>query len=214
MDKAIKDALLALSDVFDDEAIVNLELAEEAGYGLIQNWNLDQYREVLDGDVAKAVLARQAVTSLRVQDTEILTSTALPDFPPYLTRGLAGVPQGYDPRDPTQYWEDPNTGELWRWDGKRKTSPEDRWPHGEPHRVAVVRHRTVGGVPVPDEQEAHDANAQELDWFHRGLDTWIGHGGKPYGYVSREKRDAFLLAQARARNDQNNSLILRSPKVA
>ena len=87
-------------------------------------------------------------------------------------------------------------------------------PH-QPHHVAIVRHHRVEGISVPDEQEAHDATADEFDWFHQGYGVWIGHGGKPYGEVTRERRARFLTAQARFRETgNNNAIVRRAPRVA
>ena len=120
-----------------------------------------------------------------------------------------------------------DTGEHWRWDGKGRgpqpgkskitgeTPPATMFPNGEPHRVGIVKHTTVGGIRVPDEQDAHDANYEELDWFHQGYGVWIGRGGKPYGDVPREVRARFLQAQARLRESgNNNALVRRAPRVA
>lgn len=220
MDATILTALRT-TEAFSDEDLALLQEAE-AARGDVRNWPPSAFGEVLMGSTAQAVLARNLVREAKVGVAEELRSAVLlPDAPPYLD-DLAD----YNPADPTQFWTDPDTGEHWRWDGKGRgpqgirskitgeTAPTAH-PSGEPHRVAIVRHTTVDGVRVPNEQEAHDANHEELDWFHQGYGVWIGRGGKPYGNVTRETRNRFLVAQTRSREaDNNNALVRRAPRVA
>lgn len=221
MDAALKKALLDVEGgVFSDADIDAIDLGADAGLGEVGNWNVDTFREVLECDPAKAIVARQVVGSFR---TSLALNgqaeqTSVPDFPPYLTKGSVatgkGAVIGYNPHDASQYWTDERSGKMYRWDGKRKEKPEDRWPFGQPHEVAIVRHTNVGGTYVPDEQQAHDANSAELDWYHHGYNCWIGKGGKPYGNVPREVRDAVIVAGERLRREGGNQLILRPPRAA
>lgn len=220
MDKALKDAFLAVPDrVFDDTDIKNMELAEEAAFGDPGNWNVDVFKEVLECDPAKAIVARQVISQFRSdQAIERPNEQAIiPNFPPYLQKGTGtgkGAVIGYNPHDPSQYWVEPNSGKMYRWDGKRIEGPNDRWPYGEPRQVVIVKHTPVGDILVPDEQEMHNANVAEMDWYHHGYKCWIGKGGKAYGNVPREVRDALVVAQQQLRRQDGDRLILRPPRVA
>lgn len=207
--KSIENALKG-TNAFTDDDMTLLRIAE-GDRGDMGNWSLGAFQEVFGEDVAKAIVAHTAVTAAKAPVAEdAVQRTVLPEFPPYLDRDQkTGEPVGYDPHNPGQFWTDPDTGEMWRWDGKgrdwkqgQKNSlgqpvPRPVWPYGEPHRVVAVKHVTVDGVRVPDMQEAHDANSTERDWFHMGYNVWIGKGGKPYGDVDPEVRRRVLSAQER-----------------
>lgn len=225
MEQPILTALTA-TQAFSEEDFELLEAGEQAGYGLIQNWTMEQFREVLDGDPAKAYVAHHAVSTVKAGDIiQIGVESSIPEFPPYLERGADGKPVGYDPHDPSQFWISPG-GERYRWDGKgrgeqggrllastKELVPNVDWPYGRPHRVAIVQHRaTPDGVLIPDLQQSHDANAQELDWFHRGYNCWIGMGGKPYGDVDPETRRRVISAQERY-NENDAPLVRRPPRA-
>lgn len=220
MEATLLTALTA-TEVFSPEDLALLQEAE-AARGDVRNWPLSTFQEVFSRNSAQAVLARNLVRESKAAPLdELRTSAVLPLLPPYLDDL-----DSYDPADPTQYWTDPDTGEHWRWDGKGRgkqgirslvtgETPPTAPPGGEAHRVAIVKHTTVDGIRVPDEQEAHDANHEESDWFHQGYNVWIGRGGKAYGNVSRETRNRFLQAQARLRDTgNNNALVRRAPRVA
>lgn len=217
MDQVIIDAL-ERTQAFSDEDLEILAEAERDGYGPITNWNDGQFKELFGATgVAKALVAQQTVSLIKVGEAEDIAAVAarIPEFPPYLERGLDGKPVGYDPHDPAQFWTDPSSREMYRWDGKGRgrVTPLDRWPYGQAHRVVLVEHRRApNGVLIPDEQQAHDANNRGYDWFHRGYNVWIGNGGKPYGDVPSDVRDRFRLAQASLPND--GALVLRPPRVA
>lgn len=223
MDKELKDALLA-TEAFDAEDLELLDVGEEAN-GPIVNWSQDKFAEIFGSNAAKRIVAHQTVSMFKSGPViEAGADVEIPDFPPYLARGQGGVALGYDPHDPSQYWTSP-FGEMFRWDGKRGTggersevtkeqAPRNPYPHGKPKRVTVVRHRAFDGVLIPDEQEAHDANAAGLDWFHRGYNCWVGDGGKPYGEVAPDVRQRFLAARDRlAQQGRRAPLINRSRSV-
>lgn len=220
MEKSVLEAL-AQSGAFTEDDIEAIELCEKE-FGPIVNWNDAQYDEAVNGDVAKRIVAKNVVSLTKVATSEAEARAEIPDFPPYLTKGAGGTVIGYDPHDPTQYWTDPVSGKMFRWDGKRDDAPvtnllgqpvpRQPWRFGQPHEVAIVQHTIVDGVYVPDVQQAHNANADEKDWFHRGYNTWIGGGGKAYGDVSPEVRARFRAAQSRA-PQANGAFQLRPPRA-
>jgi hypothetical protein len=215
MDTAV---IAALTDTraFTEADIATLEKAETK-HGAIVNWPEKTFHDVLAENPAAAILARQAVAVAKASAVvEQRGEAVLPTFPPYLSKGKDGKPEGYDPHDPSQYWTDPESGEMYRWDGKGrgKAVPTDRWLNGQPHRVVIVQHRrSRDGVLLPDEQGALDANSQGHDWFHHGYGVWVGNGGKLYGDVLLETRNRFKIAQSQMpRGD--TPLVLRAPRVA
>lgn len=215
MEKTTRDALASAG--FETEQIVALESAE--GDDLVQNWHQDRFTEVL-GQVA-GLAAFHIVRELKVETASTVDTAGrqLPDAPPYLKRDKSGNPVGYDPTDPTQFWTDPATGELWRWDGKRahqyagqkdaagRVIPQQQYPFGKPNRVMIVKHRTVDGVAVPDPEEAAAADLGGYDWFHQGYGVWIGNGGKAYRDVPREVRRRVIDARARAFGGTNPAIV-------
>jgi len=218
-----RDAL-ERTGAFTPDDIELLERTEDGPRGTVTNWPVTSFQEVLD-DVAKGIVAHQAMSLVKAGDAPSVTNTVvLPDFPPYLAVGEDGKPVGYNPSDPSQYWTDADTGELWRWDGKgrevagasRTNSlgqliPVARWPNGEPHRVTLVKHLTVNGIRIPDLQAEIDANNAEHDWFHQGYGVWVGKGGKTYGEVPQEVRSRVRLAMDTIRPQA--SLVLRPPRA-
>jgi hypothetical protein len=205
MENSVLEAL-AKTGAFTDDDIETLELLER-DFGPIVNWSESQYDEAFHGDIAKRIVAKNAVGLAKLVVTESDQRAELPQFPPYLEKGAGGAVLGYDSHDPSQYWTDPVTGKHFRWDGKRDNGPKvnalgqpvprQPWVFGQPHEVALVTHKIVDGVYIPDAQQAHEANNAERDWFHRGYNVWIGGGGKPYGDVSPEARARFRAAQTR-----------------
>jgi hypothetical protein len=226
MDKELETALLA-TGAFDQDDIEMVDVAEQA-HGPIANWGPDKYADAFGTNKAKQIIAQQAVAKFKAGPVvELAANVVLPDRPPYLGRGTLGEAIGYDPSDPSQYWTDPATGEMWRWDGKGRGEQQERvymdhgrselrstvaqYPHGKPRRVVLVRHTSFDGVRIPDEQEAHDANAAGYDWFHHGYNCWITDGGKPTGDVSPEVRQRFLDTRERMqRQGRRAPLINRS----
>jgi len=189
---------LKKSEAFTDDDIALLG-EHEKEHGPVINWPRSRFIETLgpkDG-LAAFTVVRETKGSTEVMEQAI---AALPEKPPYLEVDKNGVVLGYDPSDPSQFYSVPETGELWRWDGKREDGrggrkseitgeviPSQKFPFGEPHRVMNVRHHMVAGVNIPNYQDAHDANSGGYDWFHHGYGCWVGGGGKPYGHVSAER---------------------------
>lgn len=221
--------LLESSDILSDEDILLLGKGEDTFGTIVENWPLGTFEDAL-GDRARAFIAHSLVAQAKLGAApELGAPTTMPDFPPYLQRGTDGKPMGYDPHDGSQYWTDPDTGEHWRWDGKGRGDPakgaparrnslgetvrESDWPFGQPHRVVLVPHDTVNGVPVPRVQEMHDANSQGADWFHRGYKCWVGLGGKLYSDVTPVQRQR-VLAALNARPPAQDRFIVRSPQAA
>lgn len=229
MDKDLRDALLA-TEAFDAEDVQLLEVGEEA-HGPIVNWGPDKFADVFGANKAQQIVAHQTVALFKSGPvTEASSSALLPDFPPYLKRGQNGEALGYDPHDPSQYYTDVLSGEMYRWDGKGRGEQVERvymehgrsemrrivsqHPHGKVKRVTLVKHVLFDGMRIPDEQAAHDANAAGLDWFHHGYNVWIIDGGKPAGDVSPELRQRFLDTRERLqRQGRRAPLINRSRSV-
>jgi hypothetical protein len=206
-------AALERTQAFTEDDLEQLKLFEDE-QGPIANWPPLTFEDLFTGEIAKAIVARQAVSDAKVGlAPEASRETVLPEFPPYLSKL-----EDYNPSDPSQFWTDPATGELWRWDGKGR-SPQVQvrglpfgapkqlselpiYKNGEPHRVVQVPHITVNGLRIPTLQGMQDANAQEYDWFHHGYGVWIGHGGKPYGEVDMQLRQRVLNALNALPNNQ------------
>lgn len=221
MNKSVIDAL---KDAEFTEEDIDLLGGAEADKGPVQNWPESAFKDVLPGPTAVAAAVVVRATKVGAAP-EIAERSALPAKPPYLDVDKNGVPVGYDPHDPAQFWTDPRTGETWRWDGKREDgrggkassitkeqSPRQQYPYGQPHRVVQVKHITVRGVMLPDPQEAHDASMSGADWFHRGYNVWIGGGNKPYADVDPETRMRVKNAQESA-GRTGNPLIRRAPAL-
>lgn len=202
MDKKLTAAFLNAGFTEDDTALLT---EGEKEHGPVVNWQPSRFAELLGA--IPAVAAEKVVREFKTAIVEEPQRVSLPEKPPYLDTDVHGVPIGYDPSDPSQFWTDEATGEMWRWDGKRQSKKEtnllgirvakQRFPYGEPHRVMAVRHTTVDGVPVPDPEDVKKAKLQSADWFHLGLGVWI-HGSKPYRDVSREKSRQVKAARERA----------------
>lgn len=207
MQQSIRAALG--SNGFSDEDLKALTAAEKE-HGPVQNWPQSRFTEVLDsvrGYAAFAMVEREKSAHV----AEETPSRALPEKPPYLDRL-----EDYDPTDPNQYWTDPATGELWRWDGKRagartknqlgQMAPAQQYPNGQPRRVMLVPHTTIDGVRVPDSEGADEAIKKGYDWFHYGYGSWIGPGGKAYRNVTPEVRRRVIAARERMVGSGNPAL--------
>lgn len=202
MEQPLIDAFLAAGFSEDDSLLLD---EAEKEHGPVVNWPESRFVEVLGA--IPAVAAVQVVRAFKTELVEEARPTSLPNKPPYLDTDREGVPIGYDPRDPSQFWTDPSTKEMWRWDGKRETAKDinllglrverQRYPFGQPRRVMAVRHTTVDGVPVPDPDDVRKAKVQGMDWFHLGLGVWM-HGVKKYRDVSPEKSRQVKAARERA----------------
>jgi hypothetical protein len=205
MDKTLSATLADFG--FTEENVAALEAAERQ-HGMIQNWPGETFGEVLADDIRGRYAAMVVSREKSGAPTDDANQVArLPEKPPYLATDAKGVPKGYDPTDPSQYYTDDGTGEMWRWDGKRARSNEgklnddnkpiepQRYPFGQPHRVISVPHQRVDGVAVPDPTETARANAAGYDWFHHGYGVWVGNGGKPYRDVSAEVRRRVRAAR-------------------
>lgn len=202
MDNALSADFLAAGFTEDDLSLLN---AGEEESGPVVNWPSSRFAELLGA--IPAVAAEQVVRRFKTSVVEEARTTRLPEKPPYLDVDVNGSPIGYDPSDPTQFWTDPATGEMWRWDGKRQSKQDvnllgfkverQRFPYGQPRRVMPIKHTTVDGVPVPDPDDVRKAKLQGADWFHLGLGTWM-HGVKKYRDVSPEKSRQVKAARERA----------------
>ena len=180
------------TEAFSEE---QLGLLSEVGSD-IQMWTIEEYKG-LGFSSAEAIVARQTV-----RDTlgVIRPSNAvIPDGPPYLknpgkppifgkttddgtltvkTQGSTG---DYDPHDPLQFVIVGD--QKFRWDGKRSA----RFPVGERHEIAIIEHRIVNGVLVPDATQMMQAMLEGKQWFHRGYNCWVSVEGKPLSRVPREQ---------------------------
>lgn len=151
----------------------------------LTNWSREKF-EGLDGfGRQSAFVAWTVIQQYKVPDAErIRTRADLPETAPYL--GPNG--EGYDPRDPSQYYTHPETGEMYRWDGKRSA----QYPGGMRRPVVMMPHVERNGVLIPDPEQVSDvirvARSKGADWFHRGYASWVNPSGKPYAMVDPEKR--------------------------
>lgn len=202
MDKALTEQFISAGFTEDDVALIEEAEAED---GAVVNWSSSRFTDLLGA--IPGVAAEQVIRRFKTSVVEESRSSVLPEKPPYLDTDVNGSPIGYDPSDPSQFWTDPKTGEMWRWDGKRQSKQEmnllgirvqnQRFPYGEPHPVVAVRHTTVDGVRVPDPDDVRKAKLQKADWFHIGLGTWM-NGIKKYRDVSPEKSRQVKAARERA----------------
>ncbi len=180
------------TEAFSEEQI---GLLEEAGSDL-QMWTIEEYRGI-GFNPAEAIVARQTVRDtlgvIRPSDAVI------PESPPYLknvgyppvfgkttddgtlTIKTPGSTGDYDPHDPLQFCIVGD--QKFRWDGKRSA----RFPVGERHEIAIVEHRIVNGILVPDAEQKTQAMLEGKQWFHRGYNCWISREGKPLSQVPREQ---------------------------
>lgn len=215
MQTTISDALTASGFVEED---VLLLTEAEKDFGPVQNWPEARFTEILDaikGLAAFSIVRASKVATVSRQGERAV----LPEKPPYLSVDRNGVPVGYDSTDPSQYWTDPGTAELWRWDGKRaqplagkkdeagRVIPEQPYPYGKPHRVMLVSHMSVDGIAVPDPRQQAEADAKGYDWFHQGYGTWIGNGGKPYRDVPVELSRQVRAARERVFSGGNPAIV-------
>lgn len=160
-------------------------LAEASIEDELTNWPRERYLQLEGFGPQGAFVAWQIIQQFKVPDAEkIREKVQLPDFAPYL--GPNG--EGYDPRDPTQFYTHPDTGEMWRWDGKRSA----QYPGGMRRPVVQMPHVERNGVQIPDPAQAAEvirqARALGADWFHRGYGSWVNPSGKPYSQVDPDKR--------------------------
>lgn len=188
---ALVDAFTKTEAFSEDQ----LELLTEAGSDL-QMWTIEEYKGI-GFSSAEVIVARQTVRDtfgvIRPSDAVI------PERPPYLedvgfppvfgkatddgtitikTQGSTG---DYDPHDPLQFCIVGD--QKFRWDGKRSV----RFPVGARHEVAIVEHRIVNGILVPDAEQKTQAMLEGKQWFHRGYNCWISAQGKPLSHVPREQ---------------------------
>ena len=101
--------------------------------------------------------------------------------PKVITPGAVG---DYRSDDPTQFVTIGD--QSLRWDGKRTR----RFPYGERHEIAFIDHSNIGGVLLPNQEQAAEAMLAGKQWFHKGYNCWINVDGKPTGIVSRARLDA------------------------
>lgn len=189
---AAEKALLDSEYGFGEDVILTIADAE-TDRGSVQNWSRAVFDEVLGPLHGRA--AFEVIRRLKVGDAESAEKKAvIPLRAPYLVYGRDGKPEDYDPRDPSQFYTDPETGEMYRWDGT-----------GRVRRCTVVGHKRFGDTLLPNEEEASAAIEAGLDWFHRGLNVWIGYGGKQLAEATQEDRDAVRVAMlARERRYEND----------
>lgn len=162
------------------------ELALQAAEEDIAVWPQSRYGEIKGMSKAAAYVAYRTVHEFVARQGVLEEKiVSIPDRPPYLDS-----PEQYDPTDPAQVWRAPETAQLYRWDGRR----DSRHPWGQVWPVMEVDHYLVNGVLVPDPDQARRAIDGGYEWFHKGYGCWIGIGGKPRGYVDRERREAVVRA--------------------
>jgi hypothetical protein len=131
-------------------------------------------------------------------------SLDLPEKPPYLENigtveeidfndlDRDGNPKVTKPADCGDYMPDDETqfvtigDQSFRWDGKRTR----RFPYGERHEIAFIDHSNIGGVLLPNQDQAAEAMQVGKQWFHKGYRCWITEDGKKTGLVSRDRLDA------------------------
>jgi len=176
----MEQALLNSEYGFTDEDILMFAEHEAELEETVANWARHDFDEAigpLKGRAAFDVI-RQAKASIPGERK----TSAVPNRAPYLTY-KDGVATDYDPHDPSQFWTDPDTGEMYRWDGK-----------GERHRVVKVTHdRATGGALLPNDAAVLDAIASGSHWFHLGLGVWCV-GIKQLSETTQERRDAVRVA--------------------
>ncbi len=188
----------ALKDAgFADE---QLTLLKDAGEDL-RRWEVDDYVEAgfsrVEGGAARTTVRDNFGVIREEQGIEI------PDAPTYLkntgrlpvigkplddgtiTIKTAAQVGDYDAHDPLQFVKVGD--QRFRWDGKRSV----RDPEGRMHEIAIVDHRIVNKIPVPDMDQARAAEMAGLQWFHRGYGCWISNEGKPLSVVPRDKLNAL-----------------------
>ncbi len=87
----------------------------------------------------------------------------------------------YDPHDSTQFV---NVGDqMFRWAGNRTTLR----PFGDRHEIAIIDHKSIDGVLMPNQEQARKAMADGKQWFNRHYNCWINVDGKPLSFVSRKQ---------------------------
>jgi len=200
-EKALRDSPYEIGD----EEVATLAKAE-AERGPLQNWPRSAFSEVLGN--LKGLASFEVVRGVKMGATDDEPKAAdLPERAPYLTYDAKGHAKDYDPHDGTQFYTDPDTAELYRWDGK-----------GKVHRVVQVSHSKFGGVLLPNEDDALAAIDSGAHWFHAGLGVWIGFGGKQLAEVSRDTRDKVAVALAQRErsyeNDGSRPFLSRMPVMA
>lgn len=177
-------------EIGDEE--IKLLVKAEAKLGPIQNWPRPAFSEAIGSlkGLAAYEVVRDAKMGVAEEEEK---SVDLPERAPYLTYNAKGQPVDYDPRDGTQFYTDPETAKLYRWDGK-----------GKVHPVVQVSHSRFGGTLLPDESDALAAIDSGAHWFHGGLRVWIGYGGKQLAEVDPETRDKVKVALAQRERAYEN----------
>lgn len=197
-----------LRDALDDAGLTAAHikaLAEEAADEDLGNWSRARFGQVSGLSGPAAFAAYTVIHALKANEVVVPeTAETIPVTPPYLDR-----PEDYDAHDGAQFYTHPETGQMYRWDGKRSPhlpgvviDPSGRvWGFRRP--VLRVDQVTVDGVTVPkkDALKAAREEAQKLgltgfDWFHHGYGCWVSSSGKAYGVVAPEKRDRVVRAAA------------------
>lgn len=203
-DAAYAKALSESAYGFDDNDMKSFAEGE-AEHGPIQNWSRTVFDTVIGALKGRAAFEVVREVKGGVVDDES-RSAVLPEKAPYLEYGRDGKPKDYDPRDGSQFYEDPDTHDLFRWDGQNRVHP-----------VVSVGHQKIGDVLLPRENEAALALASGKHWFHRGYKVWVGQGGKLLAEVDQESRDKVRVALAqreRARENDGSVPFRATPALA
>ena len=179
--EAFEKALLDSEYGFDADDVAQIEEGE-AEHGLVTNWSRAIFDEVLG--VLKGRAAYEVVRRVKsgASDAREQRTGAVPNRAPYLAYNADGAAVDYDPRDPSQFYTDPDTGEMYRWDGK-----------GERHRTVQVEHRRFGDTLLPVEDAALAAIESGFDWFHHGFAVWY-RGQKALADPTQDVRDKVRVA--------------------
>jgi hypothetical protein len=166
-------------------------LADAALDDELTNWPREKFMDLEGFGRTTAFASFQIIQSFKVPEArDIGRRIELPERAPYL--GAGG--EGYDPRDPSQFYTVPETGEMYRWDGKRTA----QYPGGKRRPVIQMPHVVKDGVQIPDPDKVvetiREARRLDADWFHRGYESWVNPTGKPYSAVEPDKRAQVVRA--------------------